>query len=61
MVLAYNARLSTRDVDVVIAMPGEERQVRQLATRVAAEHDWPADWLNDAAKGYLVGVSAGFY
>jgi len=60
MVLAYQARLSTRDVDVVIVAPrGAEGRVRQLAARVAAERGWPDDWLNDAAKGYMVGVSAG--
>jgi len=60
MVLAYNARLSTRDVDAVIVAPrGAESRVRKLAAQVAAERGWPEDWLNDAAKGYMVGVSAG--
>jgi len=60
MVLAYQARLSTRDVDIVIMAPrGAESQVRQLAKQIAAERDWPEDWLNDAAKGYMVGLSLG--
>ncbi len=59
MVLAYGARLSTRDVDVVILAPREATIVRQLARRVANERNWPEDWLNDAAKGYLVGISDG--
>ncbi len=60
MVLAYQARLSTRDVDVVIMAPrGAESRVRQLAAQVADELGWPADWLNDAAKGYMVGISRG--
>jgi hypothetical protein len=60
MVLAYQARLSTRDVDVVIVAPrGAESRVRQLAAQVAAERGWPEDWLNDAAKGYMLGVSQG--
>lgn len=60
MVLAYNARLSTHDVDALILSPrGAESRVRRLAAQVAAERGWPDDWLNDAAKGYLVGVSAG--
>ena len=59
MVLAYDARQSTRDIDVVILAPREAHRVRTLAKKVAAERDWPDDWLNDAVKGYLVGLSLG--
>jgi predicted nucleotidyltransferase len=59
MVLGYQARPSTRDVDAVILAPGEARLVRALAKHVAEERDWPEDWLNDGAKGYLVGISEG--
>ena len=59
MVLRFNARLSTRDVDAVILLPREAKLVREMAKRVAEEHDWPEDWLNDGAKGYLVGISNG--
>ncbi len=59
MVLAYNARLSTHDVDVFIVAPKEARLVRQLARQVAQERDWPEDWLNDGAKGFLIGLSVG--
>ena len=59
MVLGYQARQSTRDVDAVILAPQEARRVRALAKQVAEEHDWPEDWLNDGAKGYLVGISEG--
>jgi hypothetical protein len=59
MVLAFEARLSTHDIDVFIRSPREARIVRELAKRVAGERDWNDDWLNDAAKGYLVGVSEG--
>ncbi len=59
MVLAYDARQSTRDVDVVILAPREAHRVRTLAKKVAAERDWPKDWLNDAVKSYLVGLSLG--
>jgi hypothetical protein len=59
MVLAFEARMSTHDVDVFILLPREARIVRELAKRVAEERDMPEDWLNDAAKGYLVGISQG--
>lgn len=59
MVLRFDARPSTRDIDAVILSPREARIVRDLARQVAEEHDWPEDWLNDGAKGYLVGISQG--
>jgi hypothetical protein len=59
MVLGYQARQSTRDVDAVIIAPKEARLVRALAKQVAEERNWPEDWLNDGAKGYLVGISEG--
>ena len=59
MVLMYDARSSTRDVDVLVLSPQEVRIVRELAGQVAEEHDLPPDWLNDGAKGYLAGVSYG--
>ena len=48
MVLVFDARESTKDVDVVVLSPEAER-VRELAQIVATERNWPADWLNDAA------------
>lgn len=59
MVLEFDARQSTKDVDVVILEPEEARLVRELARQVAEEYDWPEDWLNDGAKGYMVGISKG--
>src|SRR5438270_10763106 len=59
MVLRFQARDSTRDVDVAIVAPRETERVREFARTVAAEHGWPDDWLNDGAKGYLVGLSNG--
>lgn len=48
--LAYDARRLTRDVDAVFAPAA---QVRTAAERVAQAHGLPADWLNDAVKGFL--------
>jgi len=59
MVLGYQARESTRDVDVVILSPRDAQLVRKFAKQVAEERDWPEDWLNDGAKGYMVGISDG--
>lgn len=59
MVLFFEARDSTRDVDAIILAPGEAGAVRELAQIVAEERGWPNDWLNDGAKGFLVGLSHG--
>lgn len=59
MALEYEARPSTRDVDVVIVSPKEARIVREFAAVIAKEKGWPDDWLNDGAKGYLIGISDG--
>ncbi|MDX6531761.1 MAG: hypothetical protein QOH41_4051 [Blastocatellia bacterium] len=59
MVMRFQARESTRDVDVAILAPADAQKVRELARRVGEEHGWPDDWLNDGAKGYLIGLSSG--
>jgi hypothetical protein len=59
MVLRYAARESTRDIDAIILAPREVGLVRELAQDIAAERNWPDDWLNDGAKGFLIGLSAG--
>lgn len=57
MVLEYESRPSTHDVDVAILLPKEAKITRQLAEKVALELDWPIDWLNDGAKSYIIGTS----
>ena len=49
--LAFDMRVSTRDVDAVIR--GATDFVRAAAARIAQEEDWPADWLNDGVKGFV--------
>jgi len=50
MVLAFNARLATKDVDAVF-QPADT--VRALAKQVGDSKGLPAGWLNDGVKGYL--------
>jgi len=59
MVIQFDARLSTKDLDVVILSPSNSSIVRKWAAEVAGELSWPDDWLNDAAKGFVVGSSLG--
>ncbi len=50
MVLAFNARLSTRDVDAVFIPKGI---VRKLAEELSQELGMHKNWLNDGVKGFL--------
>lgn len=56
MVLGYQARDTTFDVDAVWESSASTL-VRALAAEVATRRSWPVDWLNDGAKGYLTGLS----
>lgn len=50
MVLAFNARLSTKDVDAIFHPTA---LTRELVRRVGEERQLPADWLNDGVKGFV--------
>lgn len=58
LVLLFNARQTTKDVDAYILRP-EASHVRDAVRAVASALELPDDWLNDGAKGYFVGVSSG--
>jgi len=51
MCLVYNARLSTKDVDAVFQ---PSLVLRKHIQKIALKYDLKDDWLNDAAKGFLV-------
>jgi hypothetical protein len=58
LVLLFGARETTKDVDVQFLKPAAA-VLRGAAARVARQLGLPEDWLNDAAKGFLVGVTEG--
>lgn len=50
MVLAFNARLSTKDVDAIFKPPDV---FRRSAAELAESMALPATWLNDGVKGFV--------
>lgn len=53
MMLAYDARPSTKDVDAIIHPP---KVAKRLAARVAAHFGWADDWLNDDVRQFVSGT-----
>lgn len=53
MMLAYDARPSTKDVDAIIRPP---KVAKRLAARVAAHFGWADDWLNDGVQQFVRGT-----
>lgn len=53
MALAYDSRRATADLDAVFE-PTDG--VREAAKAVATREGLPADWLNDAVKGFVLGA-----
>ena len=50
MVLAFAARVATKDVDALF-QPAQA--IREIARRIADEQKLPSDWLNDGVKGFV--------
>ncbi len=50
MVVAFTARLATKDVDAIFR-PADS--IRDMAQHIAEEQHLPADWLNDGVKGFV--------
>jgi hypothetical protein len=51
LVLTLPGRVATKDVDAVLQ--GDPEWLRRTAREIAQQRGWPADWLNDAVKGFL--------
>lgn len=51
MVLAFNARISTKDIDAVFE---PVREIRNACHRIAERHDLNLDWLNMAVNMFVV-------
>jgi len=51
LILTYDCRVATRDVDAVFE--ADRQTVRRLAAEVADDFGWDHDWLNDGVKGFL--------
>jgi hypothetical protein len=55
MVLAFNARPSTKDVDAIFHPP---ETIRALANEIAERKGFSNNWLNDGVKGFITSAPA---
>lgn len=59
MVLLFDARQATKDVDIVVLQASDANLLRRAAADVAARLELPDDWLNEGVKGYIQGLAPG--
>ena len=50
MILAFNARPSTKDVDAIFQ---PKSKIYELSKKIAERHGLPENWLNDSVKGFV--------
>lgn len=54
MILAFNARPSTKDVDAIFQ---PKSKIYDFSRRIADKHRLPEGWLNDSVKGFIINDS----
>lgn len=50
MVLEFNTRSETEDVDLILSIPTDWQVIQYLAVKVAVEYKWDVGWVNAAAQ-----------
>ena len=50
MVIAFKARIATKDVDAIFE---PKSKIYDISKKIANNQDLPEDWLNDAVKGFM--------
>lgn len=50
MVIAFKARISTKDVDAIFE---PKSKIYEISHRIARSQNLPENWLNDAVKGFM--------
>ena len=54
IMLAWDLRAMTNDVDAIIMDARHTDFVRKTVKQIAGENNWHEDWLNDAIKGFIL-------